>query len=850
VAKTNVPEYTWSYETENVLYGRTLNPFDPERTPGGSSGGEAALLGADASVFGIGTDGGGSIRVPSHYCGIAGLRPTAGLVAETGCWPSTRDTGYLDMATIGPMARHAEDLDLLLRVIAGPDGVDPFVHGMGMGDPRAVDVAPLRVGYYTYDGVWRVSDGVAAGVEAAARALSERGCAVEEATPPDVSRATSLFFELMAADGGARARADLAPAGGRHVEQMSRLLADLRPLALDATDFFSLLARLFAFRASVRAFVGCFDVVLAPPAAGPAPLHGCVPGTDEPLETYDAFNYTHVYSAAGLPVAVVRVGEEQGLPVGVQVVANAFREDVALAVAAALEESCGGFRPARPHGGRMSGAGPILQAEGMHKRYGGVHALRGARLSVFPGEVHALMGENGSGKTTLLKILSGQLQPDEGRITFAGRPTSFRAAIEALRKGISTVTQETTLAPDLSIAENVFLGHRMARRAGFIDWRRTRRRARDALARLALDLDPATPARRLRPDQQQMVEIARALSIDARVLILDEPTSSLTDDEVAALFAIVRRLSGEGVATIFVSHRINEVFAIADRITVLRDGRTVGGGLASELDRGRLIQLMVGHALDADEHQQQAQSDGDTVLRARGLSLPGLLQDVDLDVAPGEIVGLAGLVGAGRSELLESLFGLRRVDGDVFVRSRRVRYRSPRQAIRDGVAFVPADRKLQGLVLDMSVRENLMMASTSRYARLRHPSTARELSAVDEIVAGLRIRTHSWRASVSTLSGGNQQKIVLGKWLLTRPDVLMLDEPTRGVDVGAKAEIYRLLFEAAQHGIGILVSSSENPELLTLCDRIVVMFRGRVAATLTRENATEAMIAHLAAGHQ
>jgi len=346
VAKTNVPEYTWSYETENALHGRTLNPFDPARTPGGSSGGEAALLGADASVFGIGTDGGGSIRVPCHYCGIVGLRPTAGLVAETGCWPSTRDTGYVDMATIGPMARYVEDVALLLPVIAGPDGVDPFVQGVAVRDHRLVDVSSLRVGYYTYDGVWRVSDGVAAGVEAAATALADAGCFVEEATPPDISDATDLFFELMAADGGAKARADLAPAGGRHVEQMSRLLENLAPLALDASGFFALLTRLFSFRAEVRAFLDRYDVVLAPPAAGPAPLHGCVPGTDEPLESYEAFNYTHVYSAAGLPVAVVRVGEERGLPVGVQIVAPAFRDDVALAAAGALEQAFGAFRGA------------------------------------------------------------------------------------------------------------------------------------------------------------------------------------------------------------------------------------------------------------------------------------------------------------------------------------------------------------------------------------------------------------------------------------------------------------------------------------------------------------------------
>ena len=494
---------------------------------------------------------------------------------------------------------------------------------------------------------------------------------------------------------------------------------------------------------------------------------------------------------------------------------------------------------------------PILRAEGMHKRYGGVHALRGASLVVHAGEVHALVGENGSGKSTMLKILSGQVHADAGEITFGGRSRSFRNPTDALRQGIATVTQETTLAPDLSIAENVFLGHRMAKRGGMIDWRATRRRAEVALERLGLDLDPTLSVRRLRPDQQQMVEIARALSIDARVLILDEPTSSLTDDEVEALFGLVRRLREQGVATIFVSHRLNEVFAIVDRVTVLRDGRTVGAGPAAEFDRGRTIHLMVGRALEEIVPPPDSVAEGTSCLRVRGLTLPGAFENVDIDVGPGEIVGLAGLVGAGRSELLEALFGLHRpARGTVEIDGSPCSFRNPREAIRGGAAFVPADRKLQGLMLNMSVHENLVMASTSRLTRLRRPSRTRENAIVTQSIDELQIRAHSARVPVSTLSGGNQQKIVLGKWLAVGPRVLMLDEPTRGVDVGAKAEIYRLLFAAAERGIGILASSSEIQELLTLCDRVVVMFRGRVAATLARADATEARIAYFAGGHQ
>jgi ABC-type sugar transport system ATPase subunit len=493
---------------------------------------------------------------------------------------------------------------------------------------------------------------------------------------------------------------------------------------------------------------------------------------------------------------------------------------------------------------------PILHAQHVHKRYGGVHALRGAELAVYPGEVHSLVGENGSGKSTMLKILSGQVQPDGGAIEFAGRATQFRTPVDAMREGIATVTQETTLAQDLTIAENIFLGHRMVRRGPFIDWRATRRKAEDALSRLELDLDPRTTVRRLRPDQQQMVEIARALSIDARVVILDEPTSSLTDDEVEALFGIVRRLRDEGVATIFVSHRLSEIFELCDRVTVLRDGHTVGGGLTSGYTRESLIEQMVGRALEgamAAEHHGAA--DGPAALRVRSATLPGAFEDVSLSVAPGEIVGLAGLVGAGRSELMEALFGLHHWHGSLSLDGAPVAIRGPRDAVRAGLGFVPADRKLQGLVLQMSVRENLMMASTSRALRLRAPRTAPELAQVRTAIADLRIRAHSPRVPVATLSGGNQQKVVLGKWLGTKPRVLMLDEPTRGVDVGAKAEIYRLLSDAAQQGLGLLVSSSEIPELQTLCDRIVVMFRGRAVASLSREEATEARIAHFAGGH-
>jgi amidase len=343
VAKTAVPEYAWSYETESALQGRTLNPFDPARTSGGSSGGEGALLGADASIAGIGTDGGGSIRVPSHYNGIVGLRPTVGLVPETGCWPTTRDTGMLDMVCIGPMGRSVGDVALLLHTIAGRDGVDPFVGAEGYSaDHHAVEVASLRVGFYTQDGVWPASTETQDAVLRAAGALGFAGAQVDEVAPPPLEEATDLFFRMMAADGGARARADLAPAGGRHTEQMLFVLDLTKDFALSADGLFELLGRWAAFRSRMRQFVAGYDVVLSPVTPAPAPLHGCQPG-DEPLESYVPWSNVMAYTMAGGPVAVVPAGTDGGMPVGVHIAASPFCDHIALAAAAAVEWGLGGY---------------------------------------------------------------------------------------------------------------------------------------------------------------------------------------------------------------------------------------------------------------------------------------------------------------------------------------------------------------------------------------------------------------------------------------------------------------------------------------------------------------------------
>jgi Asp-tRNA(Asn)/Glu-tRNA(Gln) amidotransferase A subunit family amidase len=342
-AKTAVPEYAWSYETESALQGRTSNAFDPARTSGGSSGGEGALIGRGASIAGLGTDGGGSIRVPSHYNGIVGLRPTAGLVPETGGWPTTRDTGMLDMVCIGPMARSVDDVALLIRAIAGRDGHDPFVAvARYSGDHRAIAPSSLHVGFYAQDGVWPSSAETEEAVRRAADALQEAGAAVEEVVPPPLEEAEDVFFRMMAADGGARARADLAAAGGRHIDQMLFVLELTKDFAVSAEGFFQLLGRWEALRSRMRTFVAGFDVVLSPVTPAPAPLHGCQPG-DEPLESYRPWAGVMAYSIAGTPVAVVPAGSERGMPIGVQLAANPFADDVALAAAAAVEAVLGGY---------------------------------------------------------------------------------------------------------------------------------------------------------------------------------------------------------------------------------------------------------------------------------------------------------------------------------------------------------------------------------------------------------------------------------------------------------------------------------------------------------------------------
>jgi ABC-type sugar transport system ATPase subunit len=508
----------------------------------------------------------------------------------------------------------------------------------------------------------------------------------------------------------------------------------------------------------------------------------------------------------------------------------------------------------------MTSGARRLELRDIEKRFGGVHALRGANFSVAldTGVIHGLLGENGSGKSTLLGVLSGQLRPDAGSIEFDGQPVTFPSPVEALEHGIAMVAQETAVLPDLSVAENIMLGRRQSRTPFGISWGDVRRRAGEVLQRLNLDYDPDTGVGKLRPDQQQMVEIARVLATDARILILDEPTSSLTDDQAGALFTVIRRLRTQGVAIIFVSHRLDEVMGLVDELTILRDGVTVCSAPIAEFTPDRIIEEMVGKRLleqRRDDEQAAAETRGanrgsEPVLRVRGLTVPGRVHGVDLEVRPGEIVGLAGLVGAGRSEMLEAIFGAApRSEGTVEMFGRPIDGTDPRSAIAAGLGYLPPDRKTAGLILSMTVRQNLTMVSTLDRPRITTPRAGPENAVMDRAVTSMHLRAASPNAAAGTLSGGNQQKVALGKWLARQPKCLLLDEPTRGVDAAAKEEIHRILRDSTASGLAMLVSSSEYDELLALCDRILVAFRGRLVASLSASQADQATIARFAGGY-
>jgi ribose transport system ATP-binding protein len=499
-------------------------------------------------------------------------------------------------------------------------------------------------------------------------------------------------------------------------------------------------------------------------------------------------------------------------------------------------------------GSTATATAPILEMRAIDKRFPGVHALDDVSMDVLPGEVHALVGENGAGKSTLMKILAGVYMADGGEIVYKGEPYAPRTPGAARDAGIVTIYQELNLVPVLSVTENMYMGMELTR-GPFLDWPTMHRRSRELLAsRLHLDIDPRIAVGRLGVGQQQMVEVAKALLHEADIIIMDEPTASLSLREIADLFTIVRELKSHGVSTIFISHHLDETFELSDRTTVLRDGRLVATLSTSELDTQSLIQLMVGRDLAAHDPKRPAPI-GDEILRVEGLTRLGVFEDVSFSVRAGEIVGIAGLVGAGRTEVVRAIFGADPVDrGRVHVDGKPVSIRNPRDAIDHGIALLTEDRKSQGLVLIFDVRENITLPLLGRLTRGPLTDKGREGEITAGFIDRLAIKAASQEQLALNLSGGTQQKVVLSKWLAAKARVIIFDEPTRGIDVGAKAEIYEIMNELVAQGDAILMVSSELPEILAMSDRVLVMQGGRVRGELDRSEATQERIMHLATG--
>ncbi|WP_035299687.1 sugar ABC transporter ATP-binding protein [Brevibacillus thermoruber] len=491
----------------------------------------------------------------------------------------------------------------------------------------------------------------------------------------------------------------------------------------------------------------------------------------------------------------------------------------------------------------------LLEMKEISKSFPGVKVLDGVQLNLKRGEVLALMGENGAGKSTLMKILGGIYQRDGGTIVVKGQTQENMTPDIAAKRGIVIIHQELNLIPHLSVMENIFLGREFTYgKSGFVNWSRMRTEAKRWLEQLAIDLDPATPVGELSVGQQQMIEIAKALSMQADILVLDEPTAALTNREIDALFDVIAALKRKGVGMIYISHRMEEIFQISDRITVLRDGRYVGTVKTAETSLDELVKMMVGREI-TDRFPKVEVKPGEERLRVENLTVRGKLSGISFSVRSGEIVGVAGLMGAGRTEMAKALFGAERIDGGaIFVDGKPVRISQPIDAIRAGIALVTEDRKEEGLVLPLSVRENIALPNLAKLSSLGVMNRRAEQALSDETIRRLLIKTAGGEQAAGSLSGGNQQKVVIGKWLATQPKILILDEPTRGVDIGAKKEIYDIMNRLAQEGVAILMISSELPEVLGMSDRVLVMHEGRITGSFSRAEATQELIMHAATG--
>lgn len=493
----------------------------------------------------------------------------------------------------------------------------------------------------------------------------------------------------------------------------------------------------------------------------------------------------------------------------------------------------------------------IVRFEHITKRFGGTTALDDVSLAIQAGEIHALMGENGAGKSTLMKILSGVLSKDSGEIFVGDTQSTFKTAVDAQREGISTVYQEPHLVPHMTVAENIFLGREPTRAFSFVDFNTLNARTKDILARLELNISPTTLLADLSPADIQLVQIARAIAFSTRILILDEPTASITEHETKILFELLKKLNAGGLTILYVSHRLKEIFELCHRASVLRDGRYVGTVKVATTTEKEVISMMVGREIKEMPAASDRKRPSAVKLEVRDMCVSDSsirVRDISFNVRKGEIVALAGLVGSGRSEVAKTIFGLHRMDsGSVLIDGSQVDIKNPQDAIRRGISFVPEDRKGEGLISIQSVKHNISLTGLRLLSRLGFINGPSETDLARTSSTQFSIKTSSEEAEVSTLSGGNQQKVVLAKWLWLKPSILMLDEPTRGIDVGAKAEIHNLVLELAGNGVAVLLISSELPEVLRLADRIYVMRDGRIAGELRRSEASQEAIMHLAA---
>lgn len=491
----------------------------------------------------------------------------------------------------------------------------------------------------------------------------------------------------------------------------------------------------------------------------------------------------------------------------------------------------------------------MIEMKGIKKAFNRNVVLNNVEFTLLDGEIHALMGENGAGKSTMMKILAGIYSRDEGDVLVDGQSYTFTSAKDAESLGIHVIHQELNILPHLSVAENLFLGkEKTIGRTGFLRTREMNKEAQTLLAKLGLHIDVRQPAGSLSVGKQQLIEIAKAINSEAKYIVMDEPTAALTDREIETLFDTIRELKAKGISFVYISHRMEEIFAICDRITILRDGEYVGVREISKTSFDEIVKMMVGREL-GERYPSRDAKIGEVALEVKGLTCPAVCKDINFQIRKGEILAFAGLMGAGRTEVAQAIFGnLKKSKGDIFIHGEKVTIKSPIQAMKYGIGFVTEDRKTEGLVLDFSIKENMFLTNLKSIAKGSFIQAQQEQLQATKYIEQLNIRCSDATQSVGSLSGGNQQKVVIAKWLSTKPDILILDEPTRGVDIGAKKEIYSIMNKLAEEGVAILMISSELPEVLGMADRVIVMHEGRQTAILDNVDLTQETIMNYATG--